>query len=58
MTEQGREIQELKQTICRLYESLDEFVKVYECCRLCKRIDADCSPTGTECDPEWGGQFW
>ena len=53
MTEQGREIQELKQTICRLYESLDEFVKVYKCCRLCKRIDADCSPTGTECDPEW-----
>ncbi len=57
MTEKDAEIQDLRREVRRLRESLNEFVKLYRCCRLCKYIDADCSPTGNECRPEWGGNI-
>ena len=57
MTEKDAEIQDLRREVKRLRESLNEFVKLYRCCRLCKFVDADCSPTGQECRPEWGGNI-
>lgn len=55
MTEKDKEIQELRAEVARLKTSMNEFVKIYRCCRLCKYMDRDCSPTGAECCPEWGG---
>jgi len=55
MTDKDLEIQALRRENRELKASIDEFVKIYHCCRLCKHIDADCSPTGAECHPEWGG---
>lgn len=42
--------------LCRgLCEELSTIVESTKACRYCKHRDEDCTPTGMECHPAWGG---
>lgn len=55
MTDKDLEIQHLKDENRRLKRQIEDYVCEFRVCRWCKNIHADCSPTGGECHPKWGG---
>lgn len=62
MTEQDKEIQELRQRVNkiegRLKAALSDLVYVlnqHSLCEICKYADADCKPDCGECVPQWRG---
>lgn len=62
MTEQDKEIQELRQRVKkiegRLKAALSDLVYVLNqrsLCEICEYADADCKPDCGECVPQWRG---
>lgn len=62
MTEQDREIQELRRRLEKaessLRSALSELVYVLNqrsLCEICKYADADCEPDNGSCVPQWRG---
>lgn len=62
MTEQDREIQELRRQIKKmehtLRPALSDLVYVlnqHSLCEICKFSDADCKPDSGKCVPQWRG---
>lgn len=62
MTEQDREMQELRQRVTKLegllIASLSDLVYVlnqHSLCEICKYRDADCEPDSGDCVPQWRG---
>lgn len=55
MTEKDREIQRLRGEVEMLREELRNVVQSFKICRYCKHMDADCTPSGHSCNPEWRG---
>lgn len=60
MTEQDKEVQELRQTITKIEGSLraalSDLVYVlnqHSLCEICKYQDADCEPDSGSCVPQW-----
>lgn len=39
----------------RLRERIEAYVCEFRVCRFCLHKHEDCSPTGSECRPKWGG---
>lgn len=56
MTEQDKEIQELKAENARLKRQIDDYVREFRVCRFCTEVHSDCSPTDSKtCFPRWRG---
>jgi hypothetical protein len=55
MTDKDREIQWLRAENDRLKKQIERYVVEFRVCRFCKHMHEDCSPTGIECTPVWGG---
>lgn len=55
MTEKDKIIQTQQMKIETLTAVVGNIVRNLKLCRYCKYLDADCSPTGSECKPEWRG---
>lgn len=55
MTEKDKEIQDLRAENQRLKRQIEDYVCEFRVCRFCKFVHADCTPTGGECHPKWGG---
>ncbi len=62
MTEQDKEVQELRQTITKiegqLRAALSDLVYVlnqHSLCEICEYKDADCEPDCGNCVPKWRG---
>ena len=36
-------------------DQIEQYVREFKVCRLCKFCNDDCSPTDGSCYPEWGG---
>ena len=49
------QIQKLKEENERLRELIERYVGEFRVCRWCLHKHEDCSPTGPECNPKWGG---
>lgn len=47
--------QKLKEENERLRELIERYVGEFRVCRWCLHKHEDCSPTGQECNPKWGG---
>ena len=54
MTDKER-IAKLKEENARLREKIEAYVGEFRVCRFCMHRHEDCSPTGGECKPRWGG---
>lgn len=39
----------------RLRELIEKYMGEFRVCRFCLHKHEDCSPTGGECNPQWGG---
>lgn len=56
MTEQDKEINELRAENARLKRQIDDFVREFRVCRFCTEVHSDCSPTDSKtCFPRWRG---
>jgi len=58
MTDKDRRIQDLRRENEGLREELRLAVEACRICRLCKHMDEDCSPSGTQCRPEYKETKW
>lgn len=54
MTDSER-IKALEDENKRLRELIERYVGEFRVCRWCLHKHEDCSPTGRECNPRWGG---
>ena len=54
MTDSER-IKALEDENKRLRELIERYVGEFRVCRFCVHRHEDCSPTGSECRPKWGG---
>ena len=55
MKDKDREIEELRRENAALRELIEKYVGEFRVCRFCLHRHEDCSPTGSECRPKWGG---
>lgn len=55
MTDKDREIEDLRRENAALRELIEKYVGEFRVCRFCAHRHEDCSPTGSECRPKWGG---
>lgn len=55
MKDKDREIEELRRENAALRELIEKYVGEFRVCRFCVHRHEDCSPTGSECRPKWGG---
>ena len=62
MTEQDKEIEELRRRVSRLENTLraalSDLIYVldqHSLCDICKYVDADCKPDNAYCVPKWRG---
>lgn len=55
MKDKDREIEELRRENATLRELIEKYVGEFRVCRFCVHRHEDCSPTGVECKPRWGG---
>ena len=54
MTDRER-IKKLTEENRQLRERIEAYVGEFRMCRFCLHKHEDCSPTGRECKPKWGG---
>jgi len=55
MTETDAEMQSLRAENKMLKSAISSYVESNKLCRFCKYLDADCTPTGKGCRPQWRG---
>lgn len=56
MTPKDKQIQELRGEVEVLRQQIQNMVQSLKICRYCKHMDADCTPSGHDCHPEWREQ--
>ena len=55
MNDKDKRIAELEAENATLRERIERYVGEFRVCRFCVHRHEDCSPTGGECKPRWGG---